>query len=72
MKWLRISLRETLMLIVIVAMALGWWIDRDRLANQKAILITKTADCIAVHFRWNGFTRATRNIELSGPKTNSL
>jgi hypothetical protein len=33
-KWFRVSLREMLLLIVIVALGLGWWSDRSRITNQ--------------------------------------
>jgi hypothetical protein len=33
---LRFSLRDLLWLAVLIAMALAWWTDRSRLANQMA------------------------------------
>ena len=37
---MKLTLRELFLLVALVAIGLGWWIDRSRLANQVATFQT--------------------------------
>src|SRR5204863_1606565 len=47
------SIRDLFLVTVIVALVLGWWLDRSRLAN-RADQLFRTAQTFANQLRWKG------------------
>lgn len=62
MKWLRVTLRELLLLTMIVAIALVWWADRLHHSKQVSKFLTIYEDCIARRFDAANAIEVARNV----------